>query len=98
MKRFTVNCQFGAEKAPFHIYVGEPSPTLHPLFFQETWLADERSGAIPPEVMDNFGKLQKIAIEHGVSFEELCAYALGTSNGIPPAPSEAPPPVDAGGA
>ena len=98
MKRFTINCQFGAETAPFHIYVGEPSPTLHPLFFQEAWLIDERGGVMPPEVLESFGKLQRIAIDNGVSFEELCAYALGTSNGTPPVPPQAPPPADAGGA
>jgi hypothetical protein len=32
---------------------------------------------IPPEVMDAFQKLLNISRENGVSFEELCAYALG---------------------
>ena len=79
MKKFTVICSFGEQKAPFHIYVGEPSPDLHPLLFQEAWLAEERLGKVPPEVMENFAKLHTIAIENKVSFEELCAYALGTT-------------------
>jgi Domain of unknown function (DUF2610) len=80
MKRFTIPCNFGETKAPFHIYVGEPSPDIHPLFFQATWLADKRGGTIPSEVMESFKKLQNIAIENNVSFEELCVYALGTAD------------------
>ena len=84
MKRFTVNCTFsGGETAPFHIYVGEPAPSLHPLKFQSAWLLSRRSGTIPPEVMENFEKLHAIALENKVSFEELCAYALGTENKKP---------------
>jgi len=79
MKRFTIPCDFGGQKAPFHIYVGEPSNDIHPLYFQAAWLAEKRGGTIPPEVMDSFGKLQNIAIENRVSFEELCVYALGTA-------------------
>lgn len=78
MKRFTIPCTFGNAKAPFHIYVGEPDPELHPLFFQTAWLAEKRGGAIPPEVMDSFHKLHRIALDDHVSFEELCVYALGT--------------------
>ena len=89
MKRFTIPCDFGGAKAPFHIYVGEPSPDIHPLFFQSVWLSTKRGGTIPPEVMDSFGKLQKIAVENGVSFEELCVYALGTVD-KPKADADAP--------
>lgn len=80
MKRFTVICTFaGGQKSPFHIYVGEPEPTKHPLMNQAHWLSTERQGNIPPEVMENFEKLHTIAKENNVSFEELCAYALGTA-------------------
>ena len=83
MKRFTVICPFGSEHSPFHIYVGEPAPNMHPLFFQSTWLAEKRGGTVPEEVMSNFAKLHQIALDNKVSFEELCAYALGTQT--PPA-------------
>lgn len=79
MKRFTVPCDFGGKKAPFHIYIGEPHPKNHPLQNQSNWLSSERGGTIPQEVMDSFEKLHKISIEHNVSFEELCVYALGSS-------------------
>lgn len=95
MKRFTVVCDFAGQKSPFHIYVGDPSPTCHPLRFQRAWLETERGGVIPPEVLENFAKLQTIALENKVSFEELCAYALGQASeqGSPP-PAEEHPPSD----
>lgn len=79
MKRFTIPCDFGGQKAPFHIYVGEPDPKKHPLQNQAWWLQSERGGAIPQEVMASFEKLHKISIENNVSFEELCVYALGNA-------------------
>jgi hypothetical protein len=80
VKRFTIPCDFDGVKAPFHIYVGSPCADEHPLHYQSQWLQSERGGAIPPEVMESFEKLHTIAIDNGVSFEELCVYALGTSN------------------
>ncbi len=81
MKRFTIPCDFGGQKAPFHIYVGEPDPTKHPLQNQAHWLSNEKGGSIPSEVMESFEKLHNIAKENGVSFEELCVYALGSAAG-----------------
>lgn len=79
MKRFTIPCQFGEVKAPFHIYIGQPAPGCHPLKYQTAWLREERGGAVPQEVLDSFGKLLAIAVENGVTFEDLCVYALGTA-------------------
>jgi hypothetical protein len=81
MKKFTIPCDFSGQKAPFNIYVGEPDPNKHPLQNQAYWLATERGGTVPPEVMDSFQKLHDIAKENGVSFEELCVYALGSASG-----------------
>ena len=78
MKRFTVACNFDGVAHPFHIYVGTPCPNCHPLKYQANWLQKVRVGVIPVEVMDSFERLQKIAIENSVSFEDLCVYALGT--------------------
>ena len=80
MKRFTVPCDFGGQKAPFHVYVGEPDPKKHPLQNQSWWLSSERGGNIPSEVMDSFERLFKIAQENNVSFEDLCVYALGAAS------------------
>jgi hypothetical protein len=77
MKRFTIPCQFGETKAPFHVYVGQPAPGCHPLKYQTAWLREERGGVVPPEVLDSLARLLALAIENGVSFEDLCVYALG---------------------
>ena len=79
MKRFTVPCDFNAVKYPFHIYIGELSPSTHPLKYQEAWLREVRGGTIPQEVMDSFARLAAIARENNVSYEDLCVYALGTA-------------------
>ncbi len=80
MKRFTVPCDFGGQKHPFHVYIGEPHPKKHPLQNQSSWLSSERGGTIPQDVMDSFEKLFKIAQENNVSFEDLCVYALGNAS------------------
>ncbi len=77
MKKFTIPCEFGGQKAPFGIYIGKPDNGLHPLQFQQEWLQEVRGGNIPLEVMNTFQKLQNIAIENDVDYEELCVYAFG---------------------
>lgn len=97
MKKFTVPCRFGDAMAPFAIYVGDPAlepADTHPLEQQAAWLLRERGGEIPQEVMDSFSKLLGMAKENGVSFEELCVYALGTASGAGGEPSS---PADASG-
>lgn len=79
MKKFKIPCIFNEKKVPFDLYIGEPADDLHPLQFQKRWLLSERGGIIPKEVLDSFSKLQGIAIENNVSFEELCMYALGSA-------------------
>jgi hypothetical protein len=79
MKKFTVNCDFGGQIAPFTICVGSPEPTHHPLYFQAEWLSKERGGNIPTEIMDALEKLMTLSKENNVSFEELCVYALGAA-------------------
>lgn len=82
MKKFTVPCDFGGQKAPFTIYIGDPEPKHHPLHFQSNWLSKERGGTIPGEVMDSIAKLKDIADQNNVSFEDLCVYALGAAQQI----------------
>jgi hypothetical protein len=79
MKKFTVNCDFGGQMAPFTIYVGQPEPRHHPLHFQDDWLSKQRGGKIPAEVMDAITKLQELANKNNVLLEELCVYALGSA-------------------
>lgn len=79
MKRLTIPCQFGETKAPFHVYIGQPASGCHPLKYQTAWLREERGGMVPPEVLDSFARLLAIAVENGLSFEDLCVYALGAA-------------------
>ncbi len=76
MKKFTINCVFGAVKSPFTVYIGTPEQQHHPLHFQAEWLSKQRGGTIPAEVMESIAKLKDLALKNNVSFEELCAYAL----------------------
>lgn len=78
MKKFTINCDFEGQIAPFTIFIGTPKDGNHPLDHQAKWLADNRGGTIPAEVMDALSKLQELSKKNGVSLEELCVYALGT--------------------
>ena len=79
VKKFTVNCDFGGQIAPFTIYLGEPEKEHHPLHFQAEWLSKTRGGNIPGQVMDAVSKLKTLADKNKVSFEELCVYALGAA-------------------
>jgi hypothetical protein len=79
MKKFTINCDFGGQAAPFSIYIGVPEKGHHPLHFQADWLSKERGGTIPAEIMDAIAKLKELAEKNNVSLEELCVYSLGTA-------------------
>jgi hypothetical protein len=79
MKKFTINCDFGGQTAPFTIYIGQPEQNHHPLHFQADWLSKQRGGTIPAEVMDAVAKLKDLAEKNNVSLEELCVYAIGSS-------------------
>ena len=79
MKKFTVPCDFGGQKAPFDVYIGNPKQGNHPLQNQANWLSKERGGTIPQEVMESFQKLLDLADKNNVSFEDLCVYALNVA-------------------
>ena len=77
MKKFSVICSFGAVKAPFNVYIGWPPDDAHPLEQQAAWLARERGGVVPAEVMNDFAQLHEVARTEEVRLEELAACALG---------------------
>ena len=79
MKKFTVPCDFNGVKSPFTIYVGSPKEDHHPIQFQSDWLSKERGGTVPQDVMESLSQLRDIANKNGVSFEDLCVYALGAA-------------------
>ncbi len=77
VKKFTANCDFGGQKSPVTLYVGDPAPnSSHPLGFQSKWLSQTKGGSIPADIMDSFAKLADIALKNRVSFEDLCAYVI----------------------
>ena len=93
IKKFSIPCDFNGQRSPFTIYIGDPNH--HPLNFQSNWLSKERGGSIPGEVMDSVAKLKSLADKNGVSFEDLCVYALGAAQeeameGDKPEESDAP--------
>lgn len=47
---------------------------------QVLWVSQLRGGVVPPDVIDSFRKLFKIARENNVSFPDLSVYALGAAN------------------
>ena len=80
MKKFTINCDFGGQLSPFAIYIGQPEQGHHPLHFQADWLSKQRGGTVPADVMDAISKLKDLADKNNVSLEELCVYALGSTD------------------
>ena len=81
MKRFTVPTDFDGEKYPFNFYVvdkakGHPYPGIED---QVKWVQTARKGKVPDDVVSSFDKLQKIAWDNNVSFQNLCVYALGAA-------------------
>lgn len=81
IKKFNVPCIFGGQRQPIDLYIGDPETNHHPLHFQNDWLGKERNGQIPGEVMDSIAKLQQLAYQNNISFEELCFYAINTASG-----------------
>lgn len=76
VKKFSVNCDFGGSSSPVTFYIGKPEGDHHPIYFQADWLSKERGGTVPPQIMQSLQSLKEIAKKHGISFEELCEYAL----------------------
>lgn len=54
----------------FRGYGGEPTPQLHPLKYQQSWLEGIRGGIAPPEVMDSLARVAAVAQDNNVSLED----------------------------
>lgn len=78
--KFNVPCAFGGQASEVAIFIGEPDPKHNPIQFQAKFIQDVRGGVIPQSVFESLEKLQKLSIENGVPFEELCRYALSSIN------------------
>lgn len=80
LSRFVIPTDFGGIKYPFPIFVRD-WPSDYPydgIDDQVIWLKEARGGTLPPEVIDSFHKLVKIAKDNKVSFRELVEYALSS--------------------
>jgi hypothetical protein len=80
VKKFTTNCNFGAQQNPVTLYVGEPAIGSHPLGFQNKWLSTSKGGAVPANIMKAFDELRDISEKNRVPFEDLCAYVIEELN------------------
>ncbi|MDM8335182.1 DUF2610 domain-containing protein [Wolbachia pipientis] len=80
IKKFTVQCDFKGQTSPFAIYIGNPKSGTHPIHHQDAWLVKERGGNIPSKVKESLQKLYKLSQENGISFPELCTYAVTVVN------------------
>ena len=76
VKQFSVPCDFGGQKSPVTLYVGEPNADSHPLNFQGKWLSETKGGQVPSSVMEAIQKIYHIAKRNNINFEDLCAYAI----------------------
>ena len=76
VKEFTAKCDFNGEKHPVKFYVGDPAEGSHPLAFQSNWLAQNRFGNVPHDIMEAFKKISDIAQKHKVPFVDLCSYVI----------------------
>jgi hypothetical protein len=81
MKRFTFNIDCAGSSQPFNVYVMDRA-IGHPykgITDQVEWLEEAKGCTVPEDVISSFNKLQDIAWENNVSFQDLCVYALGAS-------------------
>ena len=76
VKKFSYLCDFAGKKNPVTFYIGDAATGNHPIGFQSNWLAKERGGAVPKDLMDSLMRLKEIADTQKVSFEDLCEYVI----------------------
>jgi tetratricopeptide (TPR) repeat protein len=82
MKRFTIPCDFAGTTAPFNFYVVDRDKNFpyKGIDDQAEWLSQARGGKVAPAVLESFRRLQRIAWENGVSFADLCQYAVSQAD------------------
>ncbi len=76
--KFNIPCAFNGQVSEVAVFIGEPESKHNPIHFQSKFIQDVRGGVIPQSVFESLEKLQKLSIENGVPFEELCRYALSS--------------------
>lgn len=76
IRKFSIPCSFNGVNVNVDIYVGNPDPKHNPIQFQAKWLAEERGGTVPADIMESFAKIHEIAKRNNVPFADLCQYAV----------------------
>lgn len=76
VKDFDVPCYINGKLSSVKIMIGDPKIGTHPIQHQNKFLMEEKGIVIPKEILDTLEKLLDIAQRNGVSFTELCEYAL----------------------
>ena len=76
MHYFDIPCSFSEGLHRFRFYVGESSVFRRPLYYQRQWLAIERGGEVPSDVIDSFENIHSIAQHNKVNSAELMAFSL----------------------
>ena len=74
--KLNVPCGFNGQVSEVAIFVGDPENKHHPIHFQAKFIQEVKGGMVPPAIMESLEKLQKLSVENGVPFQELCQYAL----------------------
>jgi hypothetical protein len=78
--KINVPCGFNGQVSEVSIFVGDPENKHHPIHFQAKFIQEVKGGMVPPAIMESLEKLQKLSVENGVPFQELCQYALNSIN------------------
>ena len=79
-KKFSIPCNFSGQAVMTDFFIGEPAEGQHPINFQAKFLADNKGGVVPQEVMDSISKIHTLANQHNVLFEDLFIYTLNVAN------------------
>jgi hypothetical protein len=71
VKKFSIPCDFGGQRAVFDFYLEEPCPDLHPLKYQQLWLWEHRGGKVVPEIQEGLEKVLRLTLENAGALEAL---------------------------
>jgi hypothetical protein len=77
----SIVCNFNGVKAPQSFIIGYPEENHHPIHFQSNFIAKNRGGNVPPDMMESIQKLYDLSKKNGVDFLEICKYAISAANG-----------------
>jgi hypothetical protein len=71
-KKIVIPCVVGGQVEPVDFFIGKPAEGSDPIHFQSKWLNNTKKGSVPPHIMKALLELQQVAVQAGISFEDLC--------------------------